>query len=244
MHVLHEVAERLNKQIIIATHATLFLQEKDLGRFYHLTKSQHYITRVRSVDQRHLLEGLDMLNAPPEAILQTDIVVYVEGPFDIGVMQEFIGKFEELEHTTITVLHLGGGSMGNIEVDPVNLKLHNPLSFVLIDSERTSHGGLPDPAHDDFQRRCHAARLSCTMLERQAIENYFPSRALRSIFNERIPPGFATKPYKTLVRQGLPWYDKASNRQVARAMTREEIEAHPDLAKFFHELITVSQQVQ
>lgn len=242
--VLHEAVENLNKQIILATHSTLFLQERHLGNFYHASKSKHYMTHVRRVDENNLLEGLDILNTPPEAILQSDMVIYVEGPTDIGVMQEFLNKFSELEHTDVTVLHLGGGSMGNIEVDPLDLKKNNPLSFVLIDSERTRHGGPAEASHADFQRRAYATHLFCMMLERQAIENYFTARALRVVFGKKIPAAFENKPYKPLKHQGLTWYEKNMNRQVARAMTREEIESYPDLKEFFADVLLVNKQVQ
>jgi putative ATP-dependent endonuclease of OLD family len=244
VHVLHEAVGSLNKQIIISTHSLLFIQERLLGKYFHITKSKHFITHVRNVDQNNLLEELDVLNAPPEAILQSDIILYTEGPTDIAVLQEFIKKFSELEHTNITVLHLGGGSMGNIFVDPLDLKKNNPLSLILIDSERKHHGGEPDPAHAAFQERCTKARLHCMMVERQALENYFTPRALHEVFGTRIPGRFENKPYKPLTHQGLPWYEKQMNRAVARAMTREEIESYPDLREFFREVISLSKQVQ
>ncbi|MFH1170942.1 MAG: AAA family ATPase [bacterium] len=242
--VLHEVIESLNKQIILATHSPLFLQERRLGNYYHISKSKHFVTSVRRVDENNLLENLDILNAPPEAILQSDIIIYVEGPTDIGVVQEFLAKFPELDHTDITVLHLGGGAMGNVNVEPLDLKKHNPLSFLLVDSERTSHGSAPDPAHAEFLRRCTAAHLFCLVLDRRALENYFTPRALRVVFREKVPRAFVNSPYKPLVRQGLPWYEKKWNRTVAHAMTREEILGFPDLRKFFQEILLVNKQVQ
>ncbi len=243
--VLYEVAEKLGKQIIISTHSTLFLHEHNLGNFYHITKTAHYHTLVRRVDQNDLLQGLDLLNAPPESILQSDVVVYVEGPWDVAVMNECITKFPELKHVNLIVLQLGGGAMGNGNVDPTQLKLHNPLSFILIDSERKSKNSDPDPAHEIFYRRCQQAKVYCIMLERQAMENYFTPRALREVFGaERIPQHFDMDPYKPLTHQGMRWFDKAMNRKIAKAMTREEIESYPDLKAFFEELITISKQVQ
>lgn len=245
VRVLHEVVEQLGKQIMISTHSTLFLHERHLGNFYHMAKSKHFKTTVRRIEQGDLLQGLDLLNAPPEAVLQSDMIVYVEGPWDVGVMEEFIVKFPELDHANIVILQLGGGSMGNGNIDPVKLKMHNPLSFVLIDSERTSENGDPDPSHETFRQRCFAAHVYCLMLQRQAMENYFSVRALREVFHDRVPAKLRElAPYKPLVKQGMPWFDKAENRKIARDMTREEILAWPELAQFFQELITVSKQLE
>lgn len=244
VQALHEAVEKLEKQILIATHSTLFLRERRIGNFYHITKSKHYQTQVRKVEQGNLLQGIDLINRPPEAILESDVVIYTEGPWDVGVMEEFIAKYEELNHVNIVVLQLGGGSMGNINVDPVKLKMHNPLSFVIIDSERQNEDGKPDPAHQTFLERCYKAKVFCLMLERQAMENYFTPRALREVYHAKMKPSFQNKPYKPLARQGLSWYTKDGNRAVARAMTREEIESFPDLKRFFDELIHVSAQVQ
>lgn len=242
--VLYEVVENLNKQILLATHSALFLQEKRLGDFYHAAKSKHFLTTVRKVDQNNLLEGLDILNAPPEAVLQSDIVIYAEGPSDIAVFEEWLAKFPELTHTNIAVFHLGGGSMGNINVDPLELKKHNPLSLVIIDSERTTHGGPPDAAHADFLKRAFNTHLYCLLLDRRAIENYFTPRALRVVFGKKVPSDFTVRAFKPLHEQGLPWYEKSWNRLVARAMTREEIESFPDLKKFFGEILLINRQVQ
>ncbi len=245
VQVLYEAVEKLGKQIILATHSTLFLHERHLGNFYHITKSKEFRTNVRQVEQGNLLQGLDLLNAPPESILQSDMVVYVEGPWDVAVMNEFLAKFPELDHVNLTVLQLGGGAMGNGNVDPVDLKVHNPLSFVLIDSERHAPEGEPDPAHQVFFDRCQKAKVFCLMLERQAMENYFTPRALRAALGaQRIPAAFRMHPYKSLPHQGLKWYEKSMNRDVAHAMTREEIASFPDLKAFFDEIITVSRQVQ
>lgn len=244
VRVLREVCTMQHKQIFLSTHATLFLREPNLGNFYHIAKSRHYQTTLRRVDQLTLLEGMDILNASPETVLQSDVIIYVEGPWDIGVLKEFLAKFPELTYTVSTVMHLGGGAMGNSNVDPVALKMHNPLSFVLIDSERKKPNGPADPAHQDFLNRCHAAHLSCTMLERAAMENYFTPRALRAVFGDKIPASFETHAFKSLAAQGLRWYDKIMNAKVARKMTRAEIEQYPDLAAFFKTLIGVSEQLQ
>ncbi len=245
VQVLHEVVEDLGKQVIIGTHSTLFLHEKHLGNFYHLTKSKHFQTAIRQVEQDNLLQGLDLLNAPPEAVLQSDLIIYAEGPWDVGVLEEFIAKYPELDHVNITVLQLGGGSMGNQNVDPVKLKQHNPLSFVIMDSERAGPNKPPDPSHVDFLNRCYQAKLYCLMLDFRAMENYFTPRALQEVFGKsKVHAGVTVHPYKPLETQGLSWYTKDWDRRVARAMTREEVESFPDLRAFFHELIHVSQQVQ
>lgn len=244
VRVLREVCASQKKQIVLSTHATSFLREPNLGNFYHIAKSRHYQTSLRRVDQLTLLEGLDVLNATPETVLQSDCIVYVEGPWDIGVLKEFLAKYPELTYTNIMVLHLGGGAMGNTNVDPVALKVHNPLSFILVDSERKKPGGVADPSHQDFMDRCHAAHLSCTMLERAAMENYFTPRALRVVFGDKIPARFENHSFRSLPAQGLRWYEKNMNARVAHAMTRDEIEQYPELKNFFHDLITVSEQLQ
>lgn len=244
VQILHDVVRSLGKQILLGTHATVFLHEKGLGSFYHMAKSKHYRTQVRQVEPGKLLEGLDIVNASPETVLTSDMVVYVEGPWDVAVLEEFIAKFDELKYVNIAVLQLGGGAMGNNNVDPTKLKLHNPLSFVIIDSERKSARGEPDPSHKAFQARCKEAKLYCLLLDRQAMENYFTGRALHAVFGDKVPASFANNPYKPLTKQGLGWFEKDRNREIAHAMTREELEACPDLKGFFAELIQVSRQVQ
>lgn len=243
VEVLREVVENLGKQIILGTHSSLFLSERGLGDFYHITKSKHYRTYVRPVEPGNLLEGIEFLNTSPDVILQSDLVIYTEKEWDVAVIEEFVGKFEELDRVKIAVLQLST-SLDSQALDPVKLKRLNPLSFVILPSGDRNPNGTLSGAAAGFLNRCYSAQLFCQFLDRRGFENYFSPRSLREIFGtSKVHENFRQDPHGKLTAV-LPSYTAEWNRRVARAMTREEIEAHPNLKAFFQEVVRVSLQVQ
>lgn len=241
--VAHEVRTNPDKQVLIASHAPVLLNQPIPAATYLVTRQKSGQAHVARVSHQQLVSQFDIFGAKPADVITSEMVIYVEGPSDIGVFEEFLKKFPELRDTQISVFQLGGDAMGHDEVDPVKLKQHNPFSFAVIDSERHAAGGSPEPAHQRFIDRCYDAKLYCMMLERAAIENYFTPHALQEYYRGRhIAPTFTNHPYRTLKRQGIGMYEKGHARGIAALMTRADIESFRDLRAFFQELISVVQK--
>jgi len=234
--ILTQTTKKYNKQVFMASDSPLLLSQKRFSSFYHISKTPDNVTYARKVNRVDALSQMSYVGASPSDILQSDMVLYVEGPYDIGVFEEFIAKFSELEHIDISIQQLGGDSMGNTNVDPVHMKENNPFSFAVIDSERRKPGGRIDNAHYRFYKKCQEVGMFCLVLKKKAIENYFTVAALKKVYGHRIKKHFRVKPYAYLDRQ-LRFFEKEDCRKVASKMTKSEILAYPDLKKLFDELI-------
>lgn len=235
------IRQGIQKQVFIATHSPIFLNQREITHFYHIQRDHDGHIRAARRDRDTLLRSLEYTGTRPESILTAEMILYVEGPSDIAVFEEFVQKFPELSHVHISFQQLGGGAVGNSNVDPLRLKENNLLSFVVLDSERRGKGDAGDKSHFAFRDRCYAAHVYCLVLDRRAIENYFTPRALRAAFGDRVPRAFVNRPYELLDRQ-LRWYDKEMNRQVAHAMTKQEILAYPDLRHLFSALVAAGKK--
>lgn len=234
--VLLKSTKDYKKQVFIASNSPLLLSQRHFSNFYHISRSQENITSVRKIDRAVALSDLSYTGASPSDILQADMILYVEGPYDIGVFSEFIRKFPELEHLNISIQQLGGDSMGNVNVDPARMKENNPFSFAVVDSERRKAGGTIDDSHYRFYQKCKKVGMYCLVLRKRAIENYFTANALKKTYGHRIKKRFYVKPYAYLDRQ-IRFYEKADSRRIASYMTKKEILNQPDLRELFNNLI-------
>jgi energy-coupling factor transporter ATP-binding protein EcfA2 len=101
-----------------------------------------------------------------------------------------------------------------------------PHVFAVIDSERRAAGATIEAGRKAFTDNCARLGISCHVLERRAIENYLPDRAIKKAMG---PTYRALNPYEG--RQGLRLWPKKDNWKIAHRMERADIEA-TDLGKF------------
>ncbi len=154
-------------------------------------------------------------------------VLLVEGPSDVKAVQQFLRHLRK--DREILLLPLGGAGMinGKIDVQLQEIKRIGAVVSALIDSERTAPGAALSKDRKDFVQKCKENRITCCVLERTAIENYLPDRAIKTI---KGPKYSALTFYQRLLDAPLPW-GKEENWLIARAMERVEFEFN-DLGKF------------
>ena len=154
-------------------------------------------------------------------------ILLVEGATEVQTIQQFLRLFGK-EHRVV-LLPLGGASLINDKAEPQlrEIKRISDEVYALIDSERT---GPSDPLAKDragFQAACQRVGITCHVLDRRAIENYLPDRAVKKIKGDKYR---ALGSYELLKAASSPWA-KAENWRIAREMTREELE-QTDLGQF------------
>ncbi len=160
------------------------------------------------------------------------LVVLVEGPTDTAALQRFL-RLYGIGHQ-IVLLPLGGSTTirATAESQLEELKRITTNLHVLIDSERATEGAPLDKPRRAFVEACKELRIDCHVLERRALENYFPDRAVNEV---KGPKYRALRPFEKLADVKPAW-SKAENWRIASAMTREEVEAAADLGKFLARL--------
>jgi len=154
-------------------------------------------------------------------------VLLVEGPNDSAAIKELLRKYGK-EHDFL-ILTLGGGSLihGDAEEQLHEIKRITESVAAIIDSDRPKAGVKSKKSIRDFKAACDRAQVSCHILQRRTLENYFPERAIRAVKGDQAR---ALGPYETLAEAGFPW-SKSEDWEIARAMTREELE-QTDLGQF------------
>jgi hypothetical protein len=154
----------------------------------------------------------------------------VEGPTDVRTIQQFL-RMLDLDHK-IVLLQLGGASLINAvsEIELAEIKRISSNVSALIDSERAADGDPLPADRQQFQEHCKAAGITCKVLDRRAIENYFSDEAVKALMG---PKYRALGPFERF--QSLsPRWGKSDNWRIARQMSISDLD--PELRRFLEGL--------
>jgi len=221
-----------------ASHGVLFATH-NLGLARAVSERVYSVRRVgdsREVRDftatKALAEFLGELGFNAYQDLGFETVLLVEGPTEVTCVQQLLRYFQK-EHRVI-LMPLGGSSMinGGSEIQLLEITRISQKVYALIDSERSQAGAALAPDRQSFTEICSKLKIPCAVLERRAIENYFPERAIRLAKNS--DKYRALTHYEKLTDADPAW-SKQENWRIARAMTKDDLK-DTDLGRFLDEL--------
>lgn len=144
--LLFYLATRTSNQYFIATHSAHML-DSELGAIFHVTRAGGH-SRIRYAGSaRERAAVCADLGYRPSDLVQTNAVLWVEGPSDRIYLKHWIEKLAPgrfLEGTHYSIMFYGGALLGELspldheEVEEfISLKALNRYMMVLMDSDRT-----------------------------------------------------------------------------------------------------------
>jgi hypothetical protein len=228
---LSTLARYASTGVLFATHS-YGLARSSADQIYTLQKVAEGESEVALFDAIGNLPGLlEDLSFSGYRELGFDKILLVEGPHDLPVFRHFLRLFRK-DHR-IVLLPLGGDGMinGARAKELEELKRICPSLAAVIDSERTGPDALVSKNRGDFETACKATNVPCHILERRAIENYFPDAAIKKIRGDNHR---ALGPFERFRDVPLEW-SKADNSRVAMEMSPEDILV-TDLGRFLESL--------
>ena len=210
--LLHYLRTNTDKQYFLTTHSNVFLDNTYVDRVF-LTSFDGKID-VHEVTSR--AQALADLGYSVSDNLVSDLVILVEGPTDVPVIEEFLKKMGLYGKYDIRTWPLGGDIMDQLDL---SIFAQSYRLLALVDR---------DPGSDKVRRRfigkCNTSGVQVKMLSRYSIENYFSPRALREVFGSQLPDVFSeVKPDEKLKDQ-IHIDVRANNRKLAANMTVEELQ--------------------
>lgn len=212
-------------QLIFSTHSPTVLNvvQKEGGRTYRTEwdEKQQAITVQPVSTNDQVLSLLRSIGASPGDILQAEKVLWVEGPHDVPVFRAWLTKVPSFQNQIIAVVSLGGDDSASEDFEVKQLKILNPHSLVILDSERQSPGASPGNPRTKTKLKCDAAGITCHLTDLRSTESYFSIRALKTVYTS-VP--YTLDPFKKLQEQ-IPEFDKDDCGKIATAMVWSEIEA-------------------
>ena len=135
--------------------------------------------RIADLGETSLPEFLGELGFSAYRELGYNKLLLVEGVSEIRAIRELLFKYRN-GNLNCVLMHLGGDNLVNAKarVEMSEYRICENVA-VLVDSERALPGGTPKKGRDEFGQICTALGFEFHMLERRALENYFPDYACK-----------------------------------------------------------------
>lgn len=216
-----------DRQFILTTHSNVFLNNSLVDRVL-ITKYKDGIVTVSDATSR--ASTLSDLGYSVVDNLVSDVVILVEGPTDVPVLEEFLLKMDLPRKYDIRIWPLGGDIMDQLDLD---IFVQSYFLIALLDKDPGSA-----KVRKKFSDKCKDKNIPVHKLKRYAIENYFPLPVLRAIFGAQISSSISSiEPDKKLETQ-IGMNVKNNNKKIARAMTLADI-AGTDLLQFLEKVQSI-----
>jgi len=217
--------------LLFATH-NYGLARAASERIYLVRKTPEGESIVEPNDgTTHLSTFLGELGFSAYHDLGFDKILLVEGPSELKTIQQFLRLYQK-DHKFV-LIHLGGGSSihGGIGDQLEEMKRITPNISVVIDSEKANPNAILEKRIMEFENACKIAGVSCMILKRRAMENYFPDASIRKALGEHYKQ---LGHYEKLSEAKTPW-NKNFNWRIAREMDIKDLEG-TDLGEFLNSL--------
>jgi energy-coupling factor transporter ATP-binding protein EcfA2 len=231
---LTRLMELASYGIIFCTHV-VGLARSSASTIYSIQQHGQGDSEVRAFEQTgNLAEFLGELSYGTYQDLGYRKVLLVEGSTEVLAFQQILRKYR-MDHQVV-LLHLGGSGIikANSTEALAEIKRLSSDVAAIVDSEKNSVEEELAPERTAFKEDCESLGFKCHILERRALENYFPQRVVKHVLGEKYDE---LQPFEKLSASKMPWA-KNDHWKLAREMTREELE-ESDLGVFLAHFLTV-----
>lgn len=224
--LLEFLRSQTDEQFFITSHSNVFVNTAYADKVFY-TKFEEGIKLSDATNRASVLSDLGYSVADN---LVSDLVIFVEGPKDVPVIEEFLIKLGAFSDYAIKIWPLGGDIMDQLDI---SVFTENYKLIALIDKDPLSNS-----IRKRFIENCEEHKIPIVRTSRYSIENYFSLRALKEVFGNQIDSGVTEiQPDKKLEDQ-IGINVKKNNRKITQAMTLEEISG-TDLEEFLYKVIEI-----
>jgi len=197
---IYEYATKKGVYVFLTTHSHVainsFFGKKD-AQLYHVTKENNksYIQKI----ENHLgtAEILDDLGVKASDLLQSNGIIWVEGPSDRIYIKRWLeifggGEFEEGKHYQILcyggklLFHYSADFTPEEETRYINMLIINRNAAVVIDSDKKQKTSPINPTKERIQQEFNKNNMPCWITSGKEIENYVPVDAINTSFQKNI----------------------------------------------------------
>lgn len=221
--LLYFLRTETEKQLFITTHSNIFLDNALIDRVYFTS----FTDSIRVDDATRRASILDDLGYSVADNLVSDLVILVEGPSDVGVVEEFLFKMGLYGKYDIKIWPLGGDIMDKHDL---SVFADRYSIIALIDNDPGSK-----KIREQFKRNCERLKIPVYHLKRYAIENYFTVQALNAVYPHEMPAAVSAVAHGQKLEKQIGFNVKGQNRAIARAMSLDDIKG-TDLYNFLSEV--------
>lgn len=187
--LLSYLAHSTSNYYFIATHSAHML-DSELGKIFHVSRSEGKSAIRFAGSARERAAVCADLGYRPSDLVQTNAILWVEGPSDRTYLKHLIEKLapgEYIEGTHYSIMFYGGSLLSELspldadEVDEfISLRALNRYMLVMIDSDKTRQGA---PLNSSKRRVVEALEADPStglawVTAGYTVENYVPENVL------------------------------------------------------------------
>ena len=182
--------------IFLTTHSSTMLdgfQNKENVQLFHIIKENEDVT-IKNLDDFYKKSGcLDDLGIKASDILQSNGIIWVEGPSDRIYVNKWIELWSDCKITEgmdYQCVFYGGRLLSNVTFNPneiddlIKLVNINKNSVILIDSDITQEGKRINKTKARIKREVEANGNLCWITKGKEIENYIPQGLLEEKYGK------------------------------------------------------------
>lgn len=193
LNYIHSFALENNCTIFYTTHSNVIIDmfsNRDDSTIYLVKKVEDKTTIKRVDDYLAQSETLNELEIKASDILQTNVLIWVEGPSDRVYINKFISLLDStlIENVHYQFVYYGGRLLSHISVDPIEItdlvsifKI-NRNSIVIIDSDKKDENARINPTKSRIKKELTSLNLICWITDGREIENYIPIDVLENYY--------------------------------------------------------------
>lgn len=238
-----------NNRFLITTHSPSIINVPGVT-VTQVSKSRGVSTTSQIKGIVDAREVLDDIGAKPSDLLQSNYVIWVEGPSDRIYINYWLNIVEPklIEETHYSVMIYGGRLLNAFNASTpdendglISLFRVNPHFCVLMDSDRAKKGAQLNTTKLRIRDECKSSENIAWITDGRTVENYVPADTLRNALDELYP----NKEYEWEMdnRYICPLDGKFKGKsygpdkvKVARKVTESGYELSPDLCKHVKKL--------
>lgn len=177
----------------LTTHSNIMLdtfQNNELVNILHVQKIDEKSIIVNSSDNLQKNNILDDLGLKASDLLQSNGIIWVEGPSDRIYLNKWIQLWSNntlKEGKDYQCVFYGGRLLSNITLDKksedelVNLINVNRNSIVIIDSDKKSPHSTINSTKKRIKEECDKNNTMCWITKGREIENYIPDALIKKV---------------------------------------------------------------
>ena len=221
-----------NTQIVCATHVALFIDPNYIDTLILNRKTgENYSPEILSAQE--IDKALDEIGSSGLNSLFYEVIVWVEGPYDIPYIERFLDIFaNEIKgnnRTKIGIQPIFGLKNMLIHMDLRNIKGINRKGIFVIDSDLKSATEDLNKEKKDFKKKCKKNNFECWITKRREVENYIPRDILETEFN--LKPGTVKLGKYDDIEKSLKKSKKEIAKKTSKKITKKSISSNKEIYK-------------
>lgn len=209
-------------QYFITTHSAAFMDVKD-AEIYHV-RLEDGQSKVRHITaDQHRAQVCWDLGYHPSDLLQTNSIIWVEGPSDRIYLNWWLSKKapELLEGVHFSIMfyggqlshHITGGDETELLEDFISLSRMNRNSAILMDSDRSKPMARLKENTKRLKSSFEEQQRFCWITKGREVENYLPAEQITSALTQVHP--------ESVISNGLGEFDNRLTIKAKRAKSKE-----------------------